>query len=381
MLRRKKQQRIAYDPDSMTLNRVPTLKPRGSSKRRRYDAAMDEELLAAFIEEICKRVTNKIRSCYEENKDLDKLKTTLLEFRQLPRGVVTEAEKSIGADAGEIERYLKRKTNAKAAIQHWRDFINENFTTICGTVRRDRKGKGIAMDIESTEYAAFSPQTSESEEAILTTVGLEGEKIRTFTCGLDSIIRPDLPLDIKNAFMNGLSRAIVDASNYMAYYSVQVYRAILLLKNSTFVPENNGDLMLEPKVGTRTQNILPEGFPIDEKFTYIPPPYDNVFLSDERYTKEFEALFSYQHLQEIHSEYFGSIGRRKSKNKQALRETIRPPVVDDDEQTSLFIEADVNPSAAQTSRELEDDSPKESTDLSQRRLTCLNEQQSVELYF
>jgi hypothetical protein len=76
------------------------------------------------------------------------LNNTVKEIRQLPRGTVTNAEKSIGA-------YSRNRKKIKTRI---------HLTTICGGVKRDMEAKSRAVNVPDSESSAFISQLPELEK-------------------------------------------------------------------------------------------------------------------------------------------------------------------------------------------------------------------------
>lgn len=58
----------------------------------------------------------------------------------------------------------------------------------------------------------------------------ETELMRTCSASLASLIRKDLPEDIRTAFLDTIERNLISATDYVVEYSMQVRRLLLLLR-------------------------------------------------------------------------------------------------------------------------------------------------------
>jgi hypothetical protein len=99
------------------------------------------------------------------------------------------------------------------------------------------------------------------------------------------ILRSDLPADIQVTFLKTIEEAVVSASNYIVSYSVQVYKLVLLLKKSSFFKLDNGEIILQDKVGVSIQDIVPESFCCQSDTTHFSPPIDRSCFTDDALKK------------------------------------------------------------------------------------------------
>ncbi|ORE16269.1 hypothetical protein BCV71DRAFT_236791 [Rhizopus microsporus] len=119
------------------------------------------------------------------------------------------------------------------------------------------------------------------------------------------LLRSDLPADIQDTFLKTIEEAAVSDSDYIASYSVQVYKLVLLLKKSSFFKLDNDEIILQHKVSVSIQDIIPESFCCQSDIIHFSPPIDRSCLTDDALKKEFSSLFNPSHLQVIHASYFG----------------------------------------------------------------------------
>lgn len=131
--------------------------------------------------------------------------------------------------------------------------------------------------------------------------------IKTFSASLMPLIRTDLPADIKDEFLKTIRQTLTDASDYIIEYSIQVYKLLLIFRKAYFIKQGN-KIVLERKTGPLLEEIVPAGFVVENGVRYLPPPFDRTILTNDFFEKDFESLFNKDHLQRIHSNYFGPRG-------------------------------------------------------------------------
>ena len=225
-MREKKKQRVVYDPGKTMINRPPSWKRSASeelagssSKRARRAPEREEYLMNTFMEQLEIHVSSEIRHCYQTGGNLGELRKSRLSRSRLPRGIVTGAEARINVKAGEMESLLRTKrSHGKTSAQYWKDFVEAEFFNIAQRIRKE-----VERREETTEEAE---DTSAQEQ--------EEPQIRTFSASLLPLLRSDLPADIQDTFLKTIEEAAVSDSDYIASYSVQVYKLILLLKKPSF---------------------------------------------------------------------------------------------------------------------------------------------------
>ena len=103
-------------------------------------------------------------------------------------------------------------------MQYWKNFAEAEFFNIAQRIRKE-----VEIKEETTEEAK---DTSAQEQ--------EEQQMWTFSASLLPFLRSDLPADIQDTFLKTIEEAAVSASDYIASYSVQVYKLILLLKKPSF---------------------------------------------------------------------------------------------------------------------------------------------------
>ncbi|CEI92688.1 hypothetical protein RMCBS344292_06941 [Rhizopus microsporus] len=190
----------------------------------------------------------------------------MLSLSRLPRGIVTGAEARINVKAGKIESLLRTKRkHGKTPVQYWKGFVEAEFFNVAQRIRKEE-----AKSREETTEEAEDISAQEQEE----------QQIRTFSASLLPLLRSDLPADIQDTFLKTIEEAVVSASDYIASYSAQVYKLVLLLKKSSFFKLDYDEIILQHKVGVSIQDIVPESFCCQNDITHFSPPVDRSCLTD-----------------------------------------------------------------------------------------------------
>ncbi|KAI8643850.1 hypothetical protein BD408DRAFT_442320 [Parasitella parasitica] len=333
MARTKKKQRLTYIPGVTQINTPPRWKSMGKKRAIEETEVVAESSQAAAkrsrgngsrdANEFRRRISFQIHAyCKSGQDDVSPLKDMLISMKALPKGTVTEAEKRNTIDGQaiqttEIEKYINRLSRkGKKGIQLWKDFINKNFVTLTEEIKEKIKGN-------ETSTASLTPE-QQSTGSVSTFEDVDDKEfVRTISCSLESIVREDLPQDIRQEFFNRISQATTHATDYIIRYSLQILKIVLLFETSSFVLHENDRVALEPKTGPDPAYVLPAGYHFDPRFGQMPPPLPGDCLSNEIFTQEFDKLFNNSHLDRIHSEYFGKLGIREgTKDNRRIEKTI-----------------------------------------------------------
>ncbi|CEG80342.1 hypothetical protein RMATCC62417_14696 [Rhizopus microsporus] len=234
-----------------------------------------------FLEQLEIRVSEDIRKCYRANRSLNELCQNMLSRSRLPRGIVTNAEPRLQLKAAEIENFLKRKRKRKekTPVQMWKDYVEEQFDNIAYKVKKEIDSGEEAME-------QYEPNVSIPEEM----------PIKSFSTSLFPLLRLDLSVDIRDAFLDTIDQAMVSVSNYIIAYGIQLYKLVLFLKSATFINEGNNTIALEEQYGVNVQEILPEGFPVQNDIVYFSPSLNKDCTPTVALEKELANLFKSGHL-------------------------------------------------------------------------------------
>ncbi|ORE03240.1 hypothetical protein BCV72DRAFT_315910 [Rhizopus microsporus var. microsporus] len=130
----------------------------------------------------------------------------MLSRSRLPRGIVTNAVSRLQLKATEIEDFLKRKKKRKekTPVQMWKNYAEEQFDNITYRVKKE-SGK------ETMEQ--YEPSVSVPEEV----------PIRPFSTSLLPLLRSDLSVDIRDAFLDTINQAMASVSDYIIANDIQIW--------------------------------------------------------------------------------------------------------------------------------------------------------------
>ncbi len=179
----------------------------------------------------------------------------------------------------------------KLVVDLFKDYINKNFTSIADFLKQ-RNTLSSASEISSS-----------LEE--------HQEEFRTFSISLKNILRKDLPEEIENIIKTKIEASLENSSDYFAHFLFIVNAMFIVIKNTTFAENDDGEIILEKSTtaGFNIVEVLPPDFVTENNLqqhivSSLPFP-DKI---PDKYKKEFELLFTAQHLNLIHSHFFGTTG-------------------------------------------------------------------------
>ena len=155
-----------------------------------------------------KRLLQAIQGSINKENDRNELYTKLIQFSQLPKGSVTKAEKAIGAFNREIEKYLRKmltESKKKKNIKIWKEYIKNNFDKLKKTVV---VGDGQVKVDDPEAQEGINKIEEEEEEEEETDEKEEKETWRACSTSLQHIIREDLSVEIRDAFIETIKHNI-----------------------------------------------------------------------------------------------------------------------------------------------------------------------------
>ncbi|KAI8883602.1 hypothetical protein K501DRAFT_272604 [Backusella circina FSU 941] len=231
--------------------------------------------------------------------------------KQLERGLVVEADKRAGYDAGTIDKCLKRLKSVDnlKSIEIYHDFVESNFERLIavGSTLEETPDKP-SKDIE----AESSPDAS---------------YIRAFTMSFNQSLREDLPDDIKEHIQNKRNDTIEQASDYSIQFSLLIRKLMLHFANATYTMDEDGEVSFESATGFDITDILPAGFQIEGEAISVAPPLNKDLLSSATHVKNLKSLYKDTFFNDIQSKYFGVQGARKTSHSvifETLTEGVPP---------------------------------------------------------
>jgi hypothetical protein len=224
---------------------------------------------------------------------------------QLERGLVTDAERKNNLKATTIQNFLNRYSykNKTNSIIYWTKIINENFDDKVNEERdflQSRQGETDSPR-PTTTASAPQPRTTEVTE----------NQYRACSASFKTLTRQDLPQGLRDTFTEQLQDALEQSTNYITDYGLQIFKLMLLLKEYTFNFVND-EIILEKTEGFSLQEILPRGFEMENGRARVAPSLSSEALKTDDFKKHYKYLFSSDHLNLIHSTYFGQQGTHQS---------------------------------------------------------------------
>ncbi|CEJ05260.1 hypothetical protein RMCBS344292_19205 [Rhizopus microsporus] len=158
-----------------------------------------------------------------------------------------------------------------------KDYVEEQFDNIAYRVTKEIDSGEEAME-------QYEPSVSVPEKM----------PISSFSTSLLSLLRSDLSVDIRDAFLYTIDQVMVSAC--------------VALKSATFINEGNNTVVLEEQNDVNVQEILPKDFPMQGNIVHFPPPLNKECTPTVALEKELANLFKSGHLQTIHAHHFGPRG-------------------------------------------------------------------------
>ncbi|GAA5803915.1 hypothetical protein HPULCUR_009400 [Helicostylum pulchrum] len=280
----KKKQRAKFEDSS---NRIPSWRTPGPKRERMENEAESSTsstsstkrvkndtdnnfYIEALSNEMRIRLTNKIRTCLDNKDDINTLKTQCLNATRLERGTATTAEQKANVPATIIEKFLKRQK--KGNVEYWLDFVAENFDSIHLEVNRKRKGKGKEKEVEKE---IVSDDTIPLNKVLDTSSSNHNtDEVRTFTTSISKIFRKDLPKDILRQFLSIISNTLVESTDYITTYGVQLFKMLIQFKDKRFELDEANNVVLSSIQGPKLKEYLPSDFNVYQPNQCSPPAPD-----------------------------------------------------------------------------------------------------------
>jgi hypothetical protein len=189
-------------------------------------------------------------------------------------------------------------------VDLFKDYVNKNFISIADFLKQ-----------RNTLSASESSSSFEEQQ----------EEFRTFSISLKKILRKDLPEEIENIIKTKIKASLENSSDYFAHFLSIVYAISIVVKNTTFAENDDGEIILEKstRAGFNIVEVLPPDFVMENNLqqhivSSLPFP-DKI---PDKYKKEFELLFTAQHLNLIHSHFFGTGVQQQNLEKYPVEDYL-----------------------------------------------------------
>ncbi|KAL0095658.1 hypothetical protein F4703DRAFT_1825973, partial [Phycomyces blakesleeanus] len=165
-------------------------------------------------------------------------------------------------------------------VEEWKKFVSQNFDKIA------EAAVGSVVKAIAKEYSSATPTNKQPYE-----------EMRTCTVQINSLFGSDFPPIVKTFVCTRLQDSMVTSTDYTLCFSALVNMIISELRTSESFFDNN-DIKVKNVPGFNLAELLP--FALDK----------NLIVS-KRFDTDFKCLFTSQHLQVVHSYFFGARGAKE----------------------------------------------------------------------
>ncbi|CAO3657011.1 unnamed protein product [Mucor hiemalis] len=137
-MRKKKQQRLVFDPTQTSINQPPRWKvtrkrdrkvetesSTAATKKKKVDKDTEEKMMASLNKTLRYCLKAEINQAISAKKDTGQLKSDILARKILPRGTFSAAEKDAGVKSSELDKLMKRRKTKP--IEFYQEFVREQF--------------------------------------------------------------------------------------------------------------------------------------------------------------------------------------------------------------------------------------------------------------
>ncbi|CAO3656711.1 unnamed protein product [Mucor hiemalis] len=324
-MRKKKQQRLVFDPTQTSINQPPRWKvtrkrdrkvetesSTAATKKKKVGKDTEEKMMASLNKTLRYRLKAEINQAISAKKDTGQLKSDILARKIFSRGTLSAAEKDAGVKSSELTKLMKRRKTKP--IDFYQELVCEQFDSLL--IEVTLSFVSVQSTLSSISMQSLRAPTT-SMQSLRVTEGEEENKdeeeaeFRTVSYPLRALLRSDLAADIHRAVLNTLETTSRASSDYIIAYSIQLFKLVTLFQERTFEKRPDATIALTPAVGSTVRSILPRDFIFLEDITHFPPAFDSALLDDVAFKKDFENLFDYSHLQMLHADYFGTGSSRR----------------------------------------------------------------------
>ncbi|GAA5803145.1 hypothetical protein HPULCUR_008620 [Helicostylum pulchrum] len=184
---------------------------------------------------------------------------------------------------------VNAKKNAKKSVDYWKDFVKDNFEDI---------KKSLLKVEDERKYQVSEDSDDDSDEDRNEVEDCNEEKTRTFSTSLNSVIRTDLTLQVKQVFMDTVNTRLEQISSYIPDFSLKIFEISLMFADKSFASTGN-QFEIVPQPRKYITQILPHGY-LQEDITVTNPP-DAQLLKNEVFASNYNQLFQDPHLELTHS--------------------------------------------------------------------------------
>lgn len=235
-----------------------------------------------FKEAMNIRILKEIQEASGGN--METLKSNL--YVQNPKGLLKSAADIAVCTQAKFKNQLDNALKSKTWQEEWRTHVDKNFQTLLERPNQQQNSSGNAS------------QNISAEEDL--------EEFETCTVSLNKIIRKDLPFDMKKVILDKINNSMQTSTDYLNNFGILFHLLLLKFRSGVFIMENNS-LIHRDQHGFQISSILPLNFEPSAtcQIRYSSSPVPRLAPPSK---KDYDSLFQKQHLELLHSYYFGVIG-------------------------------------------------------------------------
>ncbi|KAL0078624.1 hypothetical protein J3Q64DRAFT_1277967 [Phycomyces blakesleeanus] len=258
------------------------------NKRNRVEGPV-KDLEECFFTSMRDRVEELVKQTKTQDKT-NELKNKLLNVKTLPAAIITNAAQLAKCDRKVMRSHMEHRPGLKN-IEEWKKFVSQNFDKIA------EAAVGSVVKDTAKVYSSSTPTNKQPYE-----------EMRTCTVQINSLFRSDLPPIVKTFVCTRLQDSMVTSTDHTLCFSALVNMIISELKTSEFFFDNN-DIKIKKVPGFNLAKLLPFVTINEPKQTI--QPLDKDLIASKRFETDFKCLFTSQHLQVVHSYFFGARGAKE----------------------------------------------------------------------
>ncbi len=175
----------------------------------------------------------------------------------------------------------------KSGTLLWKEFVGNFFDTFVNNLRLKR-----ITNISSTSSAASSSSTA---VVIFNRTVPPKEFYEVCTVSLKSILRKDIPENIKVIFDHRIKEVLTEDSNFISDFQAITMSTILLFKDHGFEVAENSELQFIQKSGFETKGAFPENFKMEADIEFSANPISSAVLTNSKTHDDVKQLFTETH--------------------------------------------------------------------------------------
>ncbi|KAL0582181.1 hypothetical protein ABG067_008034, partial [Albugo candida] len=199
----------------------------------------------------------------------------------------------------------------KSGTLLWKEFVEEKFDTFVNNLKLRRRR---------------TTNTSSSTAIAANRVVPQNPSYEVCTVSFNSILRKDIPEEIKTIFNDRVKKALTETTNFITDFQVSMMSTMLLFKDHVFqVVAGSGEVELVQQNGFEIKKAFPENFKMEANIKFSSSPLSSAALlsTDSKVLDDVKNLFTETHINFIKSSFFGVQGTQAaSKTKHPVLQCL-----------------------------------------------------------